>query len=199
MENTFIKLEDMDGNIISKSIEGLIGKKIAIHCDTEEKANEFLKKLDAVGVRWGDGSRTIDSNEYSAYGKDTCYDIDNIEGKKDELTYSYTQCYLDVEYEIYRYKLDNTLKVWELEEDKGYLETTTHDADIIFKMNRFGELLSTIESEREWRDETCHSYLGKILAYEFTPKKTELEAKLDGLLCEYSKEDILKVLANDKR
>ena len=265
MQNTFITLEDVDGNIISRSIEGLINKKIAIHCDTEEKANEFLKKLDTVDVIWGNGSRAIDGNEHNAYAEDTCYDMEN---GKDWLSYGSQQFYLsDRMMMIYKYKLDSevtefkvgdkvkvenvnhmeislnsdmkemldevftiksitdkgnytveenrwiwgrsnlqlidnktsshTLKVWELEEGKEYT-TSAHGSSVIFKMNRFGELLSATEIEREWRDETDCSYLGEILNYEFTPKKTELEAKLDGLLCEYSKEDILKVLANAK-
>lgn len=104
MKDTFIKLEDVDGSIISRSIESLIGKKIAIHCDTEEKANEFLKKLDAVDVRWGDGSRAIDNSEYNDFQQRTCY---SMESGKAYLSVYYEQYYLDEEYEIYKYKLDN--------------------------------------------------------------------------------------------
>lgn len=264
MQNTFITLEDVDGNIISRSIEGLINKKIAIHCDTEEKANEFLKKLDTVGVIWGNGSRAIDCNEHNAYAEDTCYDMEN---GKDWLSYGSQQFYLsDRMMMIYKYKLDSevtefkvgdkvkvenvnhmeislnsdmkemldevftiksitdkgnytveenrwiwgrsnlqlidnktsshTLKVWELEEGKEYLETTAHDVDTIFKMNEHGELVFKKVGGSYWEDASYCAFLKDIFKYDFTEKKQNLllEKKLDELLKTYNKLDMLKIL-----
>lgn len=45
---------------------------VAIHCDTEAKANKLLKEFDRVGARWGDGSSYLAHNNYR-YGRDTIY------------------------------------------------------------------------------------------------------------------------------
>lgn len=49
-------------------------EKLAIHCDTEEKANRLSRAFDKIGKKWSDGSRYISNNCWDAmYKKDTCY------------------------------------------------------------------------------------------------------------------------------
>ena len=49
-------------------------EKLAIHCDTEEKAIKLLKVFDKMGKKWSDGSRYISDDCWDAmYKKDTCY------------------------------------------------------------------------------------------------------------------------------
>lgn len=49
-------------------------EKLAIHCDTEEKANKLSRAFDKMGKKWADGSRYISNNCWDAtYKKDTCY------------------------------------------------------------------------------------------------------------------------------
>ena len=45
----------------------------AMHCDTEEKANLFLKYLDSVGKSWHDNGSYLDENNWSRYHRNTCY------------------------------------------------------------------------------------------------------------------------------
>lgn len=47
----------------------------AVHCDTEEKANEFLTLADSVGYRWRLGESLIEENEWEMYKKETCYEV----------------------------------------------------------------------------------------------------------------------------
>lgn len=197
MQNTFIKLEDVDGNIISKSIDEIIGKKVAIHCDTEEKANEFLKKLDDVGVTWNDGGRTIDYNRYEVHEEDTCYDL---KYGKNELSYCNKGFYLSEGDRVYEYTLSENAKrdyrAWDLEVEKEYLETTTHDANTIFKMNRYGELVFKEVDSLFWKDVSYYAFLKDIFKYKFTEKKqkTQIEKEIDGLLKKYNKAYVLEVL-----
>lgn len=49
-------------------------EKLAIHCDTEEKANKLSRAFDKIGKKWADGSRYISYNCWDTrYKKDTCY------------------------------------------------------------------------------------------------------------------------------
>lgn len=48
-------------------------EKIAVHCDTEDKAKKFLKECDQHGIRWGDGKNILGDTYWNDYGSETCY------------------------------------------------------------------------------------------------------------------------------
>lgn len=47
---------------------------IAVHCETEEEANDFCKKMHEHGLKWCGGKSYLSYNYWSAYKKDICYD-----------------------------------------------------------------------------------------------------------------------------
>lgn len=51
--------------------------KIAIHCKTEEEANELLKVFDKLGQRWVNGQSYIGINHWEEEKENTCYDNTN--------------------------------------------------------------------------------------------------------------------------
>lgn len=53
------------------------GSNLAVHCDTEEKANEFLKIADEFGYKWCNGESYTDCNEWNRYDEQTCYDLES--------------------------------------------------------------------------------------------------------------------------
>ena len=48
-------------------------EKLAIHCDTEEKANKLLTAFDKMGKKWVSGNSYLKVNCWDEYEKDTCY------------------------------------------------------------------------------------------------------------------------------
>lgn len=52
-------------------------EKLAIHCDTEEKANKLLKAFDKLGKEWRSGNSYLELNCWNSYQKDICYNNDN--------------------------------------------------------------------------------------------------------------------------
>lgn len=58
-------------------VKSLVGKKIAVHCDTEEKARSFLKECKKKKIKWADGNKLTSQSYWEAYKKDTCYKIEN--------------------------------------------------------------------------------------------------------------------------
>ena len=50
---------------------------MAIHCDTEEKANELLQAFDKLGKKWCDDTSYLSSNEYYFQKDETCYSNEN--------------------------------------------------------------------------------------------------------------------------
>lgn len=54
--------------------------KFAVHCDTEEKAEAFLKECDGVGIKWFTGTRTVDQKEtrWKVYKSRTSYGCDSF-------------------------------------------------------------------------------------------------------------------------
>lgn len=47
--------------------------KIAVHCKTEEEANDFCRKMDKHGLTWYEGSSYLENTRFSAKGSETCY------------------------------------------------------------------------------------------------------------------------------
>ena len=47
--------------------------KIAVHCNTEEKAKAFLRECDARGIKWCGGDKASKETRYHVYGVNTCY------------------------------------------------------------------------------------------------------------------------------
>lgn len=81
-------------------IKDLINDNVAFHCDTKEKASEFINKAHALGYMW----RYIDedSNCYNTYGCDTCYKL-SANGKIisfSELNYFKKSNHTIIEYEL---------------------------------------------------------------------------------------------------
>lgn len=53
-----------------------ICKRIAIHCDTEEKANKLLQSCERSNMLWRSGSKPTERNHWQHYKEQTCYVID---------------------------------------------------------------------------------------------------------------------------
>lgn len=48
-------------------------EKLAIHCDTEEKANKLLMLFDKLGKNWSDGNSYLEYTYYDTHKQNTCY------------------------------------------------------------------------------------------------------------------------------
>ena len=82
-KNLFLEVFKPD-EITKEEFDALyVGEKIAVYCPTEELANEFLKKADEFGYKWGSGDKYIDKNYYGRYSNiyyniyDGCYATDS--------------------------------------------------------------------------------------------------------------------------
>ena len=47
----------------------------AVHCDTEEKANEFLKLAHGFGYKWYSRESLLEINNYYRFQEKTCYNV----------------------------------------------------------------------------------------------------------------------------
>lgn len=54
---------------------GQNGEKVAVHCDTEEKAKAFLKLAKSVGYKWSNGEDLDKNNGWKNYGDDLCFSM----------------------------------------------------------------------------------------------------------------------------
>lgn len=56
-----------------KITKSMIERYAVFHCDTKEKANELLNKLDELGYTWANGDSYFGNNKYGLYGENSCY------------------------------------------------------------------------------------------------------------------------------
>lgn len=78
--------------------------EIAVHCDTEEKADDFLKECEKRNIKWIGGDNATHHNHYSVNFGLTCYC-----GKKGVLSYSD---------KVYFIQKGTTIVKWEVKEVK---------------------------------------------------------------------------------
>lgn len=88
----------------------------AVHCPTEDLANEFLGLAFSFGIEWCCGGTT--RNNWHVYKKETCYII----GKDNKLTYSYVDYFKSENIEIIEFKKEKTMKYKDLLKNKALLE-----------------------------------------------------------------------------
>ena len=48
-------------------------KRIAIHCNSKEKAKKLLVAFDLLGKKWCDGESYLNESNWDVYYEDTCY------------------------------------------------------------------------------------------------------------------------------
>lgn len=77
--------------------------EIAVHCDTEEKANDFLKECNKQGITWTDGDKTTEINCWFWYEKDTSY---ACRDGKSKLTFEFLKHYKDKGLETIKWEID---------------------------------------------------------------------------------------------
>lgn len=70
-------------------------EKLAIHCNTEEKANKLLKAFDKLGKRWVAKDSYLERNCWQSFREDTCYDNTN--------RYSFIKFYKENSYKVYEF------------------------------------------------------------------------------------------------
>lgn len=71
-------------------------ENLAIHCDTEEKANKLLKEFNKFGERWFSGVNYLVMNHWHIYEENTCYDNMN--------SYTSIDRYKANDYKIYEFE-----------------------------------------------------------------------------------------------
>ena len=72
----------------------------AVHCDTEEKANKFLKLAHGFGYHWRDGESLLHQNYYYDCQEETSYLVDDDYGfSYDDLKLYKNRGYTIVEFE----------------------------------------------------------------------------------------------------
>lgn len=79
-------------------IKDLINDNVAFHCNTEEKAKEFVRKAYALGYVWCDGS--VNDTHYSNYRNNSCYHLNMKRITYSEFGYFERYNYTIIEYEL---------------------------------------------------------------------------------------------------
>ena len=71
-------------------------RKIAIHCNTKEKAKKLLNAFDKMCKKWRNGDSYLENDYYSLKYENTCYSNDN---RFDGISWYRLNCYTIYEFE----------------------------------------------------------------------------------------------------
>ncbi|MCK9577612.1 MAG: hypothetical protein M0R51_17030 [Clostridia bacterium] len=90
----------------------------AVHCPTEELANEFLKLAYDFGINWMSGDKATEFNSWYMHKQKTCYII----GIDNKLTFSDVDYFKSENIEIIEFGKEKTMKYKDLLKNKALLE-----------------------------------------------------------------------------
>lgn len=159
-------------------------EKLAIHCDTEEKANKLLKAFDKLGKEWKSGDSYLELNCWNSYQKDTCYNNNN--------QYSSINWYKKYKYKIYEFedieeekKIKRKIKLRDMTKEQW--ESLSCGLDISCEECIFNPIHCCYDVNRiDW---TCHKDL-----YSDNFLDQEIEIEVPDILDEKEKEYLSNVI-----
>ena len=111
-------------------------EKLAIHCDTKEKANRLLKAFDRLGEKWLSGESYLELNCWYIHEKNTCYSNDNM--YCEEQYYKKKRCRI-IEFEdidLGENKMKKKLRDWTSEEIDEYCRSHRCCGECPLKVNK---------------------------------------------------------------
>ena len=56
-------------------VEDFLNKKVAIHCKTEELAEDFVNRLDELSYKWANKDGLRNNSDWNEYRDETCYTL----------------------------------------------------------------------------------------------------------------------------
>lgn len=145
------KLENRSSKKITLEEFFASDKDLAIHCDTEEKANMLLRAFDRMGRTWDNGKSYLKENYFEEYGKDTCYFADGWFADIDYCESNYIKIY-----EFEDIILPEEPKWQFTEDEKSILRTLPEEYEWIARdedNNLFIYIDKPIKKYDHWRNE----------------------------------------------
>ena len=86
----------------------------AIHCDTKEKAKEFLTLAHSVGYKWSPKRSLIEYSQWERYKEETCYAFNNKGFVFANVEYFKYENYQIIEYELAtKFKVGDRVRIKE--------------------------------------------------------------------------------------
>ena len=112
------------------------GEKVAVHCDTEEKAKAFLSLAKSVGYKWGDNEDEKFITYWNVYSFRTSYDIEN---EDNDVMLSSSDWYKHNGYTIVEFELDEP-------------KETFNVGDVVYDNNGEKAVIKRLFYELEYED-----------------------------------------------
>ena len=101
------------------------GEKVAVHCDTEEKAKAYFALEDSFGTIWANGEK-LERTRWEFYNKETCY----ARFKDGTVGIGYLQWFKDEGYKIVEFELDEP-NGYAIEDTPSPMEETFKVGDVV--------------------------------------------------------------------
>lgn len=158
--------------------------EIAVHCDTEEKAKDFLKECEKRDIGWSSGKKANHNTNWDSYKIDTCYSCYIL--RERELGYGSKHFFKKEGLEIIK---------WEIDEMKEltFKEVITNIKEgEVWENNKMNLVIKLIEGRIYIGDRYDNEVDGFIGQYIPLTLKFELQRK------KYSFEEAFKALEEGK-
>lgn len=86
-----------------------VSGKVAVSCDTKEKAEDFINKCKEKGFTWCGGAKLLDSHHWDWYRELLCYSYHHYDdvrlSYKSGLTHSSVEWFREENYKIIKWEL----------------------------------------------------------------------------------------------
>lgn len=140
-------------------------EKLAIHCDTEEKANKLLNAFDKLGKNWSDGNSYLEYTYYATHKQNTCY--------SNHRTHTKYNWYKNNGYTIYEFEdvdLENYGEI-KMKRLNDYLKNIKKKADT----KTLKEVITKLSNKYDELDDKTNEYWNKCFESDSDGDKTIYE------------------------
>jgi len=161
-----------------------INEKVAVWCDTEEKAREFIKQAYENGYEWAVGDK---NTRFSCYKTKTCYKLyDNKTIKTSDIDYFEKENYTIIPFNDLIIKEDKPISDYTIKEWQEHCKNTETCDDCIFKkLCEFTEFDGIENFDFDEKPRFASDEIEKLkLIKALYPTAIELKGKNNCYVCE---------------
>lgn len=149
------------------------GEKVAVHCDTEEKAKAFLSLAKSFGYKRRGGNDLEQVSYWGNYKEDTCYILyDTL------VIYSSKSSYESLRYTIVEFELDEP-NGYAIEDTPSPFKESFKIGDVVYDNFGVKAVVKRLFYELEYEDGHCFKKAHETLTHKKPLKKITKEQLAD--------------------
>ena len=150
---------------------------VAVHCDTEEKANIFLEECNKQQIKWCNGRSIVEEdNSFERYECDTCYSYKPYGLEFCQKEYYKNNGYKIIKWEPSKMEEKKVYKIQDLFKDEFIgkkVKTNSENGEFIFTITKYDNIFDLVVRNNDEYSINDLFFISEMLKLEFELLESE--------------------------